>query len=72
MYDDEILTVTAVMSVSQITESSPEYSVCFQVETGLRCSAGIACNKLLAKLCSGLHKPNDQTILPPPLALVRQ
>eukprot|EP00879_Flechtneria_rotunda_P004575 GHRR01004830.1.p1 GENE.GHRR01004830.1~~GHRR01004830.1.p1 ORF type:complete len:291 (+),score=85.23 GHRR01004830.1:585-1457(+) len=34
-------------------------------ETGYRCSAGIACNKLLAKLMSGLHKPNDQTVIPP-------
>ena len=32
---------------------------------GFRTSAGIACNKLLAKLCSGLHKPNDQTVLTP-------
>lgn len=37
-------------------------------ELGFRTSAGIACNKLLAKLASGLHKPNDQTVLPPPLA----
>ncbi|KAL1123866.1 hypothetical protein AAG570_001636 [Ranatra chinensis] len=32
--------------------------------TGFRCSAGIAHNKILAKLCCGLHKPNRQTILP--------
>lgn len=36
-----------------------------QTETGFRSSAGIACNRMLAKLCSGLHKPDDQTILPP-------
>ena len=29
------------------------------------CSAGIAANKLLAKLCGGLHKPGQQTTLPP-------
>jgi nucleotidyltransferase/DNA polymerase involved in DNA repair len=34
-------------------------------EVGLRCSAGIATNKLCAKLVSGLHKPDDQTLLPP-------
>lgn len=34
-------------------------------------SPGIACNKLLAKLVSGVHKPDDQTILPPPEAWVR-
>ena len=32
---------------------------------GFTCSAGIAANKLLAKLCGGLHKPNQQTVLPP-------
>ena len=36
-----------------------------KAETGLRTSAGIACNKMLAKLVSGLHKPDDQTILMP-------
>lgn len=25
-------------------------------EVGLRCSAGVACNQMLAKLCSGIHK----------------
>jgi impB/mucB/samB family len=35
---------------------------------GYRTSAGIACNKLLAKMASGLHKPDDQTVLPPPVA----
>ncbi|CAD1468582.1 unnamed protein product [Heterotrigona itama] len=33
-------------------------------KTGFRCSAGIAQNKILAKLACGLHKPNQQTILP--------
>ncbi|EOD15027.1 Translesion DNA polymerase-REV1 deoxycytidyl transferase [Emiliania huxleyi CCMP1516] len=33
-------------------------------ELGFTCSAGIAANKLLAKLCGGLHKPNQQTLLP--------
>ncbi|XP_067681136.1 DNA polymerase eta-like [Haliotis asinina] len=33
-------------------------------ETGFTCSAGIAHNKMLAKLACGLHKPNKQTVLP--------
>ncbi|XP_050313420.1 DNA polymerase eta [Anthonomus grandis grandis] len=32
--------------------------------TGYRCSAGVAHNKILAKLVCGLNKPNKQTILP--------
>lgn len=31
---------------------------------GYKCSAGIAHNKILAKLACGFHKPNQQTILP--------
>ncbi|KAL1920390.1 uncharacterized protein VTP21DRAFT_767 [Calcarisporiella thermophila] len=34
-------------------------------ELGYTCSAGIAQNKTLAKLCSGLNKPNNQTIMRP-------
>jgi DNA polymerase eta len=31
---------------------------------GYTCSAGIAPTRLLAKLCSGLHKPSQQTVVP--------
>ena len=34
-----------------------------QVATGLSCSIGIAPNKLLAKICSDLDKPNGTTVL---------
>ena len=46
--------------------------MCFthlQAEAGFRCSAGISSNRMLAKLVSGLHKPDDQTVLLPPDAL---
>jgi nucleotidyltransferase/DNA polymerase involved in DNA repair len=33
-------------------------------ELGFTCSAGIANNKILAKLSSGMHKPNKQTLAP--------
>ncbi|KAI5072525.1 hypothetical protein GOP47_0012631 [Adiantum capillus-veneris] len=33
-------------------------------ETGFTCSAGIAHNKMLAKLASGMHKPAQQTVVP--------
>jgi hypothetical protein len=34
-------------------------------EVEYTCSAGISINKTLAKICSALHKPNQQTILLP-------
>ncbi|CAH2074664.1 unnamed protein product, partial [Iphiclides podalirius] len=33
-------------------------------ETGYQCSAGVAHNKILAKLVCGMNKPNKQTLLP--------
>lgn len=35
-----------------------------KIISGYKCSAGIAHNKVLAKLVCGLHKPNKQTLLP--------
>ncbi|NXL88760.1 POLH polymerase, partial [Alectura lathami] len=40
-----------------------EMRVAVEAATGFRCSAGIAHNKMLAKLACGLHKPNRQTLL---------
>lgn len=33
-------------------------------ETGLTCSAGVAANRLLAKVCSDINKPNGQYVMP--------
>eukprot|EP00736_Rhodelphis_marinus_P009390 Rmarinus@m.23423 len=38
--------------------------------TGLTCSAGIAPSKMLAKVCSDIHKPDGQTYLPPTRAAI--
>ena len=38
------------------------------LETGFRSSCGVSCNKMLSKPISGLHKPDDQTVLLPPHA----
>lgn len=65
--------------VSDITPAQPQWDnlrltcaalVCEDMRravlerTGFKCSAGIAHNKMLAKLSCGLHKPNQQTVLP--------
>eukprot|EP00798_Chlamydomonas_sp_ICE-L_P013199 gene13199-19034_t len=34
-------------------------------ESGLTCSCGVAPNRMLAKICSDINKPNGQYILPP-------
>lgn len=37
----------------------------FPWRAGYTASAGIAANKLLAKIGSAMHKPNIQTVIPP-------
>ncbi|XP_029448693.1 DNA polymerase eta isoform X2 [Rhinatrema bivittatum] len=41
-----------------------EMRAAIEAETSFQCSAGIAHNKVLAKLACGLNKPNRQTVLP--------
>lgn len=41
-----------------------EIRAAVKTKTGYECSAGIAHNKILAKLVCGMNKPNKQTILP--------
>lgn len=38
--------------------------------TKLTCSAGISCNRMLAKICSDLNKPNGQSYLEPEKAKI--
>ncbi|CAL1270242.1 unnamed protein product [Larinioides sclopetarius] len=56
LYHDRMLAIAAV-----IVE---EMRAAVLKETGYKCSAGIAHNKMLSKLSCGLHKPNKQTVLP--------
>lgn len=41
-----------------------EIRAAVKAKTGYDCSAGIAHNKILAKLVCGMNKPNKQTLLP--------
>ncbi|KAL4422612.1 hypothetical protein ABPG75_008809 [Micractinium tetrahymenae] len=56
----------ALLRIGSVIASEARSAV--KAEAGFRTSAGIACNKMLSKLCSGLHKPDDQTVMPPPEA----
>ncbi|XP_035794937.1 DNA polymerase iota-like [Anopheles albimanus] len=47
------------------THIAQEIRECIFRELGLRCCAGIAHNKLLAKLVGSMNKPNKQTVLLP-------
>lgn len=47
------------------SQIAAEIRAAIKSNVGIRTSGGIACNKALAKLVSGLHKPDDQTLLLP-------
>ncbi|XP_037406687.1 DNA polymerase eta-like isoform X1 [Triticum dicoccoides] len=55
-YQDKLLACGAIL-VAQLRVKVLE-------ETQFTCSAGIAHNKMLAKLVSGMHKPAQQTVVP--------
>uniref|UniRef100_A0A0D9V5V1 DNA polymerase eta n=1 Tax=Leersia perrieri TaxID=77586 RepID=A0A0D9V5V1_9ORYZ len=55
-YQDKLLSCGAII-VAQLRVKVLE-------ETEFTCSAGIAHNKMLAKLVSGMHKPAQQTVVP--------
>ncbi|GAB1611026.1 DNA polymerase eta-like [Argonauta hians] len=54
---EDIKLVVGALIVSEMREAVFRH-------TGFTCSAGISRNKMLAKLAAGLHKPNQQTVLP--------
>ncbi|KAF8410226.1 hypothetical protein HHK36_002749 [Tetracentron sinense] len=64
--DEAYLDITKVckergMSSGEIAE---ELRAGVYQETGLTCSAGVAPNRLLSKVCSDINKPNGQFVLP--------
>ncbi|XP_062024223.1 DNA polymerase kappa isoform X2 [Rosa rugosa] len=64
--DEAYLDVTEVCKEKGTTgeEIAKELRDGVYEETGLTCSAGVAPNRLLAKVCSDINKPNGQFILP--------
>lgn len=64
--DEAYLDITNVCLERGITgeEVAKELRENVYNETGLTCSAGVAPNRLLAKVCSDINKPNGQYILP--------
>ncbi|PON74817.1 DNA repair protein, Rev [Parasponia andersonii] len=64
--DEAYLNVTDVCKEKGVTgeEIAKEIRASVFEETGLTCSAGVAANRLLAKVCSDINKPNGQFVLP--------
>ncbi|GAU29508.1 hypothetical protein TSUD_115300 [Trifolium subterraneum] len=64
--DEAYLDITEVCRERNVKseEIAQEIRVGVYEETGLTCSAGVAPNRLLAKVCSDINKPNGQYVLP--------
>ncbi|KAK3035721.1 hypothetical protein RJ639_033423, partial [Escallonia herrerae] len=64
--DEAYLDITNICKERGITsgEVAEELRASVNQETGLTCSAGVAPNRLLAKVCSDINKPNGQFVLP--------
>ncbi|PUZ37983.1 hypothetical protein GQ55_9G160400 [Panicum hallii var. hallii] len=64
--DEAYLNITNVCIERGITgeEVATELRAAIHQETGLTCSAGVAPNRMIAKVCSDINKPNGQFILP--------
>ncbi len=62
--DEAYLDVTENLKGMQIaTEIATEIRARIKQATGLNASAGISCNKFLAKMASDLNKPNSQAAI---------
>jgi len=64
--DEAYLNITSVCIERSITgeEVATELRAAIHQETGLTCSVGVAPNRMIAKVCSDINKPNGQFILP--------
>ncbi|XP_061354489.1 DNA polymerase kappa [Gastrolobium bilobum] len=64
--DEAYLDITEVCKERNVKseEIAQELRASVHEETGLTCSAGVAPNHLLAKVCSDINKPNGQYVLP--------
>ncbi|KAG2375431.1 hypothetical protein LR48_Vigan303s004600 [Vigna angularis] len=64
--DEAYLDITEVIKERNVKseEIAQELRAGVYEETGLTCSAGVAPNRLLAKVCSDINKPNGHYILP--------
>ncbi|TKY71239.1 DNA polymerase kappa [Spatholobus suberectus] len=64
--DEAYLDITEVCKERNVKseEIAQELRASVCEETGLTCSAGMAPNRLLAKVCSDINKPNGQYVLP--------
>ncbi|KAK6159198.1 hypothetical protein DH2020_006512 [Rehmannia glutinosa] len=64
--DEAYLDITSYCNDKGMTagEVAEELRESVYKETGLTCSAGVAPNRLLAKVCSDINKPNGQFVLP--------
>ncbi|XP_041010624.1 DNA polymerase kappa [Juglans microcarpa x Juglans regia] len=64
--DEAFLDITDICKERGINsgEIAEELRTTVYEETGLTCSAGVGPNRLLAKVCSDINKPNGQFVLP--------
>jgi len=76
--DEAYLLVTAVLNRRKMNNDDGREALAKEIrekvfiKTGLTSSAGISCNKLLAKICSQVNKPNGQYYLPPNAPEIRR